>query len=616
MRDIPTSLESLAQALIQPEIILGYVAFLFGLFLLNLVLFSARFRRIRKGVLNGVSLLRSVTSEESFREQFDQVNEGLTANPVFGEAWSEFTECLIFPLEPEKAIQNSRDAAEYFHSSAVIDRHLSIRYYNSVPNILTGLGILGTFIGLAAGIGVAQAGLRADDIQLMQVALGDLLGGASLAFITSIVGLALSLLFLGIERWSLGRLHRHLQGFVRKIDGLVSRVTPERILTDHLVELKAQSLQLKRFNTDLAFQIAGALDEKIAGRLTPALDKLLGAVNELKEGQKSSSEETIRALVDEFRQTMTGATGAEFDRISQTLQKIDQAMARTADQFSERETSLQNSMMGLLEEIGATLSRNSQHMQSEVEGSVRALLEGVGSSLTQLQDTLARGRADAQAALEVASERASREMEENLRKSTDALATAAAGIADRMNHAGVHLSDQVTKSTQGLGDEIRELREHVRAITSMVDSVGLAASQLTEASKGSELIVRRLGELEAVLRTAAEQIGKGSRSTEDAVLSVRDGVSKVQEAIGELTENQRSTAAAWTDYRSRFEGLDDSLRNTFQQLDSGVSRYTEQVTKFHNGMDSNLSTALETLGGAIRDLEEILEDFADRGGSL
>ena len=616
MQEIPAPLETLAQALIQPGVILGYVAFLFGLFLLNLVLFSARFMRIRKGVLQGVSLLKPVGSEESFTERFDQVDEALTANPVFGEAWGEFTECLIFPQETGKPIQNSRDAAEYFHSSAVIDRHLSIRYYNSVPNILTGLGILGTFIGLAAGIGVAQAGLQQGEIEPMQRALGNLLGGASLAFITSIAGLALSLLFLGIERWSLGRLHRHLQGFVRKIDGVVSRITPERILTDHLVEMKAQTHQLKRFNTELAFQIAGALDEKIAGRLTPALDKLLGAVNELKEGQQSSSEETIRALVNEFRETMTGATGAEFDRISQTLQRIDEAMARTADQFGEREASLQDSMKDLLEEIGATLARNSRHMQSEVEGSVRTLLEAVGGSLTELQDALAKGRADAQTALDAASQRASREMEEGLQKATDALAAAAVGVADGMTHAGGSFSDQISESTRGLGDEIRELREHVRAVSAMAGSVGTAASQLTEASKGSELIVRRLGELEGVLRTAAEQIGRGSRSAEDAVTTVRDGVSRVHEAIEELNENQRNTAAAWTDYRSRFEGLDASLRNTFQELDSGVSRYTEQVTKFHNGMDRNLSTALETLGGAIRDLEEILEDFADRGGSL
>ena len=98
------------------------------------------------------------------------MTKALTANPIFGEAWGEFTECLIFPQEPDKPLQISRDAAEYFHSSAVIDRHLSIRYYNSVTNILTGLGILGTFIGLAAGISLAQAGLREDDIQLMHLA--------------------------------------------------------------------------------------------------------------------------------------------------------------------------------------------------------------------------------------------------------------------------------------------------------------------------------------------------------------------------------------------------------------------------------------------------------------
>jgi DNA-binding ferritin-like protein len=606
--------DDLLAIVLLPTTVYAYVVALALFFLWNLVRFYSKFRGVQLGARLGRKLLEPITSEELFSQEFGNLNEEMSKNLVLGEAWREFTECLIFPLEPGKAIQNSRDPADYFNMNAVIERYFSVRYYNSVPNILTGLGILGTFIGLAAGIGVAQSGLRQDDIELMQGALGNLLGGASLAFITSIAGLFLSLLFLGIERWSLGFLYRDLQGFVRKIDGLVNRITPERILTDQLVELQGQSLQLKRFNTELAFQIASALDEKMAGRLAPAMDKLLVAVNELKAGQQSSNEETIRAMVDEFRQTMSGATGAEFDRISETLQKIDAVMSRTADQFGERERSLQESMSGLLEEIGATLTRNSRLMQTEVDSSVRTLLEAVGTSMTQLQEALAHSQASAQSVIDEASSRATREMEANMLRSTEALAQAASGIADRMGHAGAAFSEEVTKSSEGIGEDIRALREHLMAVTALVDSVSRASLSLTEASKGTESIVRRLGELEAVLRVAAEQIGRGSRLTEESVTAVRDGVAKVQVAVADLNESQRAIAGSWVEYRDRFESLDVALRDSFKELDAGVSRYTQQVSRFQGGMDDSMSRAVESLGGAIRDLEEIMEDFTEKRG--
>ncbi|TOQ08322.1 hypothetical protein CGH04_20465, partial [Vibrio parahaemolyticus] len=68
-----------------------------------------------------------------------------------------------------------------------------MRYFNSVPNKLTGLGILGTFLGLVAGIYLASSGIGSNNIDEAKGALSHLLDGASLAFLTSIAGLITSM---------------------------------------------------------------------------------------------------------------------------------------------------------------------------------------------------------------------------------------------------------------------------------------------------------------------------------------------------------------------------------------------------------------------------------------
>lgn len=611
MNGTPDFLKDIAQFLIQPTFIWAWVGIISTIFLVASVVFLYRQLSIRSGLSAGASNLPSTYTQESFTAEFEKVSDSLDKNAILGEAWKEFRKCLIFPRDPKESIRNSRDAADYFNTSSIIDRKLSIRFFNSLPNILTGLGILGTFMGLAAGIAVAQDGLGQNDIDLMQGALGNLLGGASLAFITSVVGLGLSLVFLGMERLLLSNLDGRLRDFVQGLDGLLIRVTPERILTDQLIQLEEQSQQLKRFNTDLAFQIAEALDEKVAGRLTPALDKLIESVKELRDQQAAAGQETIQALVDEFRNAMTGTTMAEFNQIAETLQRVDQALSKTADEFRQREASVHESMTGLLERISENLSQNSQRIQSDLESSVTELLNAVRSSMTELQDGLRKGSDAANGAILEASQKASEQMQQTLKDSADTMAKAAGDLAKQLEGAGNNLSDQINQSTHGLDTQLRKLTEHVEAVTHLSASVRTAASDLTRATEGNEALIRRLGELEGVLKGAAEQIGVGSQSTEEGVRVIQDAVNQTKDALRLLGEGQEKTSAAWSDYRSRFEGLDQSLKNTFSELNDGVSRYTTQISTFHSGMDENLGRALESLGGAIKDLEDVLEDMAD-----
>ena len=63
-----------------------------------------------------------------------------------------------------------------------------------IPGVMTGLGILGTFIGLT--LGLSRFSLGSDiDTSLMQTSISGLLEGIKTAFITSIFGVVYSLLF-------------------------------------------------------------------------------------------------------------------------------------------------------------------------------------------------------------------------------------------------------------------------------------------------------------------------------------------------------------------------------------------------------------------------------------
>lgn len=66
-----------------------------------------------------------------------------------------------------------------------------------IPNALTGLGILGTFIGLVYGV----SSISFSSVDMAITSVSTVLGGIQTAFYTSISGIVLSLLFNFIYQW-------------------------------------------------------------------------------------------------------------------------------------------------------------------------------------------------------------------------------------------------------------------------------------------------------------------------------------------------------------------------------------------------------------------------------
>ena len=597
---------------IQPSVIFSYVGLLLLVFFWNAARFSLQARSVTRGLAHGNTALSSIANEEAFAQAFPEVDERLQENGLLREAWGEFKETLIFPESSGDVIRNSRDAGDHFTTTSIIERDLNIRYYNSVPNILTGLGILGTFVGLAGGIAVAQASLGAGDLEEIQRALSGLLGGAALAFVTSIAGIFLSLLFLGYERRRLSGLQRRLASFVRSLDNGLRRVTPEAVLTSQLGQLREQTGQLKRFNTDLAFSIAEALDSKIGERLSPALDRLINAVHELREQQDASNEESIRQLVEEFRKSMGRATGAEFENISRTLNQLDQALSRSVEQMSRREAALDEKLDALVSSLRASLNTGSQHLEDGIRRGMDQFLEGIRAAVGELQASSSAERERAAAQLEEGLARVLEGMERGAHGSAQSLRAAADGVSQEFRGAAAEMSRELTEASESIGVQVGKLKDHVDGVQTLASTVKGASGELSEAMRGSAQLIERFGSLEAVLREAAARIADGGRASEEAVQELQASVRRVEQVLTELGAAQERTSEAWQDYRKRFEGLDDSLKAVFQEIDGGVERYTRTVGEFNREMDHNLSKAVESLGGAVNELHELVEELGDQ----
>lgn len=182
-------------------------------------------------------------------------------NSELAEVWHEFQNSLI-TREPkenqEKIVYKTDEASLFFSEERLLGQHMNLRFWNSVPALLVGLGILGTFVGLVWGL-LPFSSIDFQQTENIRSAIQSLLSGVSTAFVTSVWGMLFSLLFNWIEKSRIGSVSSKIAELQRTLDRLFTLTTQEEIAFRQEDELAQQTQALKAFSTDLANEIKSAM---------------------------------------------------------------------------------------------------------------------------------------------------------------------------------------------------------------------------------------------------------------------------------------------------------------------------------------------------------------------
>ncbi len=522
--------------------------------------------------------LKNLDGEEGFARGFEGYDRRV--NEAFGLAWTEFVETLILP-EPESGdpIRNTSEVSRYLNDATIVFPRMSAGFFQAVPNLLTGVGILGTFLGLAAGVGAAKSGLSSEDARQITAALQKLLGGASLAFWTSIVGIGCSILFVLVERFASRGLHKALDQWVGGIESRVERVTSEGVALEQLDQAKRTTRQLERFNTDLIFSLEQALEEKIAGRLSPQLEQLLQAVERLREDRATDSGQMIEQALIRFLDALQERTGSQFEDMATTVDGLNRT----------------------LKESAGALAQTQQAVQTAMDSGASAMTETLKQSLDEVTRALADASEQLANQLAASGKEAAAELESTVNSATQKLA-----------ETGVSAASQIAGSLGGLQRAAENLE--------------LASMQTEKMLSGMNQFVERLNALRGTIESTHEQIAGVAEPVERAARDMQESadrtagtltqtsdlVGRVEASITTLEGHQQQVATAWTEYQSRFEGIDNSLVDVFQQFDEGLSRYCAQVQQFAIELDKTTSNTVQQLASATAELSGAIEDLIPR----
>lgn len=367
--------------------------------LVGIVLFAIfQYRKFSKKITPIINEFKSINdilkksgrSKAEFCGFYDtSFDEEMSQTQYLSDSWREFNETLLIPyvdFEPEnegEKILNTHHTSTYFNQRYILWSKVNMRWFNALPNILTGMGIVGTFIGLVAGIYIASPGLSADNIEEAKEALNLLLSGASLAFLTSIAGLSASMFFSKAEKNKIHEFDKLCQDFVAEIDERVEYFSAERLSNKVLQESKKQSFALETFANDLAVTMGQVMQEQVAAPLVEAIDGLI-------ENQKSASDETIEKVMQEFTTSISGAAGVEMQALAETIKTISEKLEGQLTTLSEGHKAMNEAatfIMNEMSNVAENASNKINDLSDELENAVLAQ-KGLNESNGELHERI------------------------------------------------------------------------------------------------------------------------------------------------------------------------------------------------------------------------------------
>ena len=264
----------------------------------------------RKKLLWIIADLKNATSKIKAGEKI--INDDICFNnSVLNEYLNEYIK------EKQAADVNGTvrpDVANFINEniiSGIIHREIT----DQIGNAMTGLGILGTFIGLTMGLETFNS---QDAIN----STPELLNGIKVAFYTSIFGVVGSIVYNHYYHKDLEECNLLLEEFYSAVYENVCPDTETDYYNKMLEFNQKQTASLDTLAGSIAGELAPKFAEAINKSVTPTMEKLNKSIDDYIMRAVDAQSETIQKIVDKFMKQLNKSLDDQFHNLSRSIKDM------------------------------------------------------------------------------------------------------------------------------------------------------------------------------------------------------------------------------------------------------------------------------------------------------
>ncbi len=655
---------------------IGLVAvFLFAFTLDFFFRFARQSRKLNKDLRRSLAALRAIRAQANGRDviDLDKIESKAMAGPTLNHLWREYKKTL-FPQRTDggndehgqSSIVRWRATAlaeTFFTEQAIVDSRLKTEFFKHVPGVLTGLGIIGTFLGLIKGLVSFDVSL---DPTKAQEQLRNLVNSVGHAFYVSAAAIFLAMLFTFIEKSLVTARCRQVEELRELIDSLFrggageeflerlaisseNAATQSAHIKDSLVanlkeiltSLSTQQIEAQAHSTG---QMSADVGKAIAEGLAGPMDAIAKAVQGVGTNQSDAINKMLTDVLTRFAAQMREMFGGQMTGMADLMLKASEAMQTTAMQFGQLAANMDAAGTSTVDAMGERLGKALDAMEARqaamntqmgafVEQIKALVLESQTESFQKLKDTLTavgdqvagvveQLRKQAEQAAESQGERHMRfeqttgqaigslsgQVEQLLAQSTEtnkSLQNTVASLAQATTKAIADMNSGAETLYVAATDFAKAghgVSETMRASTAATDAIKAASIQLTMSTDGARAM---FADYAKTRDTFARMVSELNSTFENA----KRDASMTSEIIGRIAAATQQLAIVQKQSEEYLQGVSEVLVKAHESFRENVERTLREGNR---QFQSELSGAVQLLSGAIKNLGDVVDDIPPR----
>ncbi len=500
----------------------------------------------------------------------------------------------------------------------MVDTPLNVEFFKHLPSIITGIGIIGTFIGLLVGLIQFDA---SGDPANVQSSLGGLLGGVTEAFIGSGVAIGAAMWITWIEKSWLRTCYANLERLTTAIDSLFDsddvgeqyldkilqaseqNAKQAKDLKDGLVgELKVMLQNLTDAQQKNSQEMAIKIGQSITDTLQAPLDKIASSVQQVSGDQGTAVQDLLTDVLTAFMNRLETTFGSQMTGMGEMMNQSVSAMREMQIGFNQLIADMRNSS----ESSAQTLDKQMFNMLSGLEQKQQEMIGTLNATLEHVQDVVVKiGEKGADVNEQINAQVTTMlaqinqkidEMMTNIETRDEKRTQQDAQRQDALNHITQKLFNELTEqinrllqesqaATQSSRNNIEKINQvTTNSITGMntgAEKIQLAAERFTQAGQTLTNVSEKSATQLLEINTLTTRLLAASNQFQNVFMDYEKSRESMKNAIS-ILENVVITA-------QREAGMSSQLVNDMQKITNNMADYLKDV-------DTVLTTSFASFG--------------------
>ena len=592
---------------------------------------------------------------------FESLSQEMENSDLIKGIWRKYQRTLISIPGKDGLEKYSTVESESYFSVAAFTEGMKGGLWSGLAGTFTGIGILGTFIGLTIGL----AGVDTSSTGALSSSISGLLGGMSTAFVTSIFGIVSAIVFGVWHSQNMKRFGDAVSRFTDALDQVFIRKSVEEILLEELAESRAQRAAMEQLSTDMAISICDHLPdvldqlaEKMDSAMKGNLDTMLVGLSERQDKQteqlmqiSSNTSSLVSGCFDQLGDVLKKGVGQEAEELGNSLKNLSSDIASLAEGIrdildrstkasSEANQKTLDALNEAISKMNETMEDMANKQTEETDKNIQrmtALMEEMKTTMKDIFDEMAASAKEQRTEIGKIAKDSADQTKENLSAINASVKELMAGIGGQMQQMqsiiGKFAIDSADQTKENLGvinasvkELMAEIADQMQQMQSMMDThekhmqetldqmrqavsssgnvVNAAGKTVEAAGKTAKVFVEAADDVSMKLKTAAEPLQKAAEPLQLAAASLDSGVQVLAQSMTKQQADAKSVAESMQKISGDYMESSLYVKSALEEARNSWTAYEKRF----KGVSGELEKAFVQLDSGMQNYNKVTNE--------